>query len=40
MGLSIAKRLAELHGGRLSIASEAGVGTVVEISLPLQSARG
>ena len=34
LGLSIAKSLAELHGGQLAIASEVGKGTVVVLSLP------
>jgi len=34
LGLSIAKALAELHGGRLVIASEVGKGTCVSFSLP------
>ena len=34
LGLSIAKALAELHGGQLAIASEVGKGTVVALSLP------
>jgi signal transduction histidine kinase len=34
LGLTIAKRLTELHGGELNIQSELGVGTTVEISLP------
>lgn len=35
LGLAIAKRLTELHGGRLSVSSRAGHGTEVEIVLPL-----
>jgi signal transduction histidine kinase len=34
LGLTIAKRLTELHGGELSIQSEIGVGTAVEVRLP------
>jgi len=34
LGLTIARRLAELQGGRLTISSEWGVGTVVEVTLP------
>jgi PAS domain S-box-containing protein len=34
LGLSIAKALVELHGGRLVLQSDPGVGTVVTIRLP------
>ena len=34
LGLTIAKRLTELHGGELSIQSELGIGTTVEVTLP------
>jgi signal transduction histidine kinase len=34
LGLPLAKKITELHGGTLSISSELGVGTIVEISLP------
>ncbi len=34
LGLSIAKALAELHGGALSVKSAVGEGTVVTIALP------
>jgi two-component system, cell cycle sensor histidine kinase PleC len=34
LGLPLAKKITELHGGMLSISSELGVGTIVEISLP------
>jgi two-component system cell cycle sensor histidine kinase PleC len=34
LGLSIARALTELHGGRLDIASEVGTGTTVTLSLP------
>ncbi|HKS35619.1 MAG TPA: HAMP domain-containing sensor histidine kinase [Verrucomicrobiae bacterium] len=34
LGLTIAKRLTQLHGGRLGVQSEVGVGTTVEVWLP------
>lgn len=34
LGLSLTKRVAELHGGRLTIESEPGKGTTVTIELP------
>ena len=34
LGLAIVKRIAELHGGQLSVASTPGVGTVVTLALP------
>ncbi len=36
LGLPLAKRLAELHGGRLSIESELGSGTAVTVWLPAE----
>jgi signal transduction histidine kinase len=35
MGLAIAKKLVELHGGELSIDSEVGIGSTVTVKLPL-----
>ncbi|WP_375461583.1 ATP-binding protein [uncultured Enterovirga sp.] len=35
LGLAIAKGLAELHGGRIRIRSERGVGTIVLVHLPV-----
>jgi signal transduction histidine kinase len=35
LGLPLAKRLVELHGGTLSLASEVNRGTVVSIIIPL-----
>jgi len=35
LGLPLAIGLVELHGGRLHIASEKGVGTAVTICLPM-----
>lgn len=35
LGLIIARRLAELHGGRLDVASELGRGTTVRVEVPL-----
>ncbi len=34
LGLTIARRLAEVHGGSLSVSSEPGVGTTVTVQLP------
>ncbi len=34
LGLAIVKRIAELHGGELSVASTPGQGTVVRLTLP------
>jgi PAS domain S-box-containing protein len=36
LGLSLAKSLTELHGGRLEISSEPGLGTTVSIHLPAE----
>jgi nitrogen fixation/metabolism regulation signal transduction histidine kinase len=38
LGLTIAKRNVELHGGRISISSEKGAGTTVVFTLPLANA--
>jgi two-component system sensor histidine kinase/response regulator len=38
LGLTIAKRLTELHGGGLTIQSQIGVGTTVELRLPCPAA--
>ena len=38
LGLSISRRLAELMGGTLTLESEEGVGTTVELRLPLEEA--
>jgi signal transduction histidine kinase len=38
LGLALAKRLVEIHGGRLTLTSEAGQGTQVELALPLSPA--
>jgi signal transduction histidine kinase len=34
LGLPLARSLAELHGGALTLRSEPGVGTTVTLSLP------
>ena len=38
LGLYLVKSIVELHGGELALESEQGVGTVVTISLPSESA--
>ena len=40
LGLVIAKRLTELHGGTLTIQSERGAGTTVAVKLPSAAAAG
>jgi signal transduction histidine kinase len=37
LGLSIAKKIVELHGGRLEAESELGVGSVFRVSLPVSN---
>ena len=37
LGLSIARELAEAHGGRLELESEAGLGSKFTVWLPLRS---
>jgi len=37
LGLSLVKRIAEVHGGTVSVASEAGCGATVVLEIPAQS---
>jgi signal transduction histidine kinase len=39
LGLPIAKRIVESHGGRIAVRSEVGVGTEVDVSLPIGGRR-
>jgi len=39
LGLCIAKRIVDLHGGRISVTSELGKGTTFFVSLPMQIRR-
>lgn len=39
LGLAITKELAELHGGKLELASTVGIGTTVTITLPVKQAK-
>ncbi|HEY8345976.1 MAG TPA: ATP-binding protein [Symbiobacteriaceae bacterium] len=36
LGLPLSKKLAEMHGGRIVLTSQLGVGTLVQVYLPLQ----
>ncbi|WP_158289335.1 hybrid sensor histidine kinase/response regulator [Paenibacillus flagellatus] len=40
LGLGIARRLVELHGGRISVKSQVGVGSVFTVTLPVSEAGG
>ena len=35
LGLTLAKRIVDAHGGEINVASEVGVGTVVRITVPI-----
>ena len=39
IGLTIAKRLVEMHGGRIEIVSEAGLGSTFWVTMPLAAGR-
>jgi hypothetical protein len=39
LGLVVSRAIVELHGGTISVASTAGVGTTVTLSLPMRPAR-
>ena len=39
LGLPIAKRIVESHGGRIAVRSAIGVGTEVDVSLPIGGRR-
>ena len=36
LGLTLVKRLVDLHGGRISVASTEGMGTVFTVELPVE----
>ena len=40
IGMSMAKKLVESHGGEISVTSELGVGTTFHVSLPISGASG
>jgi signal transduction histidine kinase len=35
LGLTVAKKLLDIHGGQIAVASEVGVGTTFTVTLPL-----
>jgi len=37
IGLSICKKIVELHGGKISVTSQAGHGSVFKFTLPYQA---
>ena len=39
LGLAIVKKAVELHGGRIAVSSEAGAGTTVRVTIPLDCGR-
>ena len=38
LGLPLARRLAELHGGAIALESTVGIGTIVTVTLPAMQA--
>jgi signal transduction histidine kinase len=36
LGLALVKQIVEAHGGQVTVASQAGVGTTFTVSLPVQ----
>ena len=40
LGLAIAKRIMELHGGRIWVEFEVGKGSAFQVTLPIRAERG
>jgi signal transduction histidine kinase len=40
IGLTIAKRLVEMHGGRIAVVSDEGIGSTFWVTMPLAADRG
>ena len=40
LGLSLAKRIVDLHGGRIDVSSAEGRGTAFTVTLPVREADG